>query len=128
MPTPPLSLIIPVLNEAATITTTLHGLAPLRRRGTEVIVVDGGSRDGTPELARPHCQEVIEASGGRARQMNRGAEAACGEILLFLHADTHLPDSADRHIRQALSRGRCWGGSTSAWRVIADCCRWWLEP
>ncbi len=109
MPSPPLSLIIPVLNEAATITTTLRGLAPLRQGGTEVIVVDGGSRDGTPELARPHCQEVIDAPGGRARQMNRGAEAACGKILLFLHADTHLPDSADHHIRQALSRERCWG-------------------
>ncbi len=109
MPTPPLSLIIPVLNEAATITTTLNRLEPLRQRGTEVIVIDGGSRDGTPELARPHCQKVIDAPSGRARQMNRGAEMASGRVLLFLHADTHLPDNADNHIGKALSRERCWG-------------------
>lgn len=109
MTAPMLSLIMPVLDEAASIEATLASLQPLTQRGMEVIVVDGGSRDATAALAAPLCTRVVEASRGRARQMNRGAAAASGERLLFLHADTRLPRGADRLIDEALSGRHCWG-------------------
>src|SRR5262245_25798240 len=68
-----ISIIIPTLNEAANIEATLAHLQPLRVRGHEVIVVDGGSRDGTLRLARPLADRVVTAARGRARQMNTGA-------------------------------------------------------
>jgi len=91
-----LSIIVPVLNEAAAIAAHLAALAPLRARGTEIIVVDGGSEDGTAGQARAHADRVLAAPRGRASQMNAGARAANGDVLLFLHADTRLPDGADR--------------------------------
>lgn len=109
MTAPMLSLIMPVLDEAANIETTLASLQPLIQRGMEVIVVDGGSRDATATLAAPLCTRVIEAPRGRACQMNRGAAAASGERLLFLHADTRLPRGAERLIEEALSGRHCWG-------------------
>ncbi|WP_253444796.1 TIGR04283 family arsenosugar biosynthesis glycosyltransferase [Halomonas sp. Y3] len=109
MPAHTLSLIIPVLDEATTIGATLASLEPLRARGVEVIVVDGGSRDGTAALAAPLCSRVVEASRGRGRQMNAGAAVAGGESLLFLHADTRLPAEADRMIEAALAGGHRWG-------------------
>lgn len=69
----------------------------------EVIVVDGGSHDGTVKIAQSLGVKVLSASNGRARQMNMGAKAATGDILLFLHADTLLPDRFDVMIRTALS-------------------------
>ncbi len=98
----PLSIIIPVLNEADNITTILTALAPIRTRGAEVIVVDGGSTDATVRLATPLADRVIQSERGRARQMNCGAQHASGEVLLFLHADTLLPPDADRLILQNL--------------------------
>lgn len=98
-----LSIVIPALNEAAGIVATLQALAPLRERGAEVIVVDGGSRDATAELARPLADRVIDGPRGRARQMNAGAAAASSSSLLFLHADTRLPDRADALIARALA-------------------------
>ncbi len=103
-----LSVVIPALNEAAGIVAALQALAPLRRRGHEVIVVDGGSADGTAQLAAGLCERVLEAPRGRARQMNAGARAASGEALLFLHADTRLPQRADELVLEAL-RGSSWG-------------------
>jgi len=105
-----LSIVMPVLNEAAEIETALAALAPYRRRGVEVIVVDGGSRDGTPNLARPRADRVVSGQRGRALQMNAGAAGAHGEILLFLHADTRLPEGADQLVLDGLARsGRVWG-------------------
>lgn len=105
-----LSIVIPVLNEAATIAASLDALAPLRARGAEIIVVDGGSVDDTASLARPHANFVIASARGRATQMNAGAAIARGDILLFLHADTRLPDGADRLVRDGLATsGRAWG-------------------
>src|SRR5437899_2600160 len=87
----------------------LAGLAPLRNRGHEVIVVDGGSSDNTRELART-ADRVISAPCGRSSQMNAGAAIARGEVLLFLHADTRLPQDADARILQGLAAsGRAWG-------------------
>src|SRR4051794_39970522 len=97
-----LSIIIPVLDEAAGIADALATLALYRARGAEVIVVDGGSRDGTPELARPYADRVLTARRGRATQMTAGAAVAKGEVLLFLHADTRLPGNADRLICDGL--------------------------
>ncbi len=105
-----LSIIIPVLNEAAGIETALAALAPFRARGVEVIVADGGSGDGTPERARPLADRVIAAPRGRSLQMNAGAAAAQGDVLLFLHADTRLPENADRLVLDGLARAaRSWG-------------------
>jgi len=103
-----LTVVVPALNEAAGIGRCLEGLAPLRARGHEVIVVDGGSADGTRALAAPLADRVLEAPRGRARQMNAGAAAAAGDALLFLHADTLLPEGADRLALEALA-ARAWG-------------------
>ena len=105
-----LSIIVPCLDESRGIADVLSALAPLRARGAEVIVVDGGSRDGTPERAGPFADAVISAPRGRASQMNAGAARARGEILLFLHADTWLPEAADTLIVEGLKRARRgWG-------------------
>jgi rSAM/selenodomain-associated transferase 2 len=105
-----LSIIIPVLDEAANIVAGLQTLGPLRARGAEVIVVDGGSTDATVALARPHAEFVITSARGRAPQMNAGAAIARGAVLLFLHADTRLPADADRLVLDGLVRSRrAWG-------------------
>ena len=107
---PSLSIVIPVLDEATTIVAALDALAPLRARGTEIIVVDGGSGDDTAALARPLADFVITSARGRAVQMNAGAALARGDVLLFLHADTRLPDDADRLVLEGLARSkRAWG-------------------
>ena len=104
-----LSIVLPVLNEAAGITATLRALSPLRARGHEVIVVDGGSADATLALAAAGADRVVQGPRGRARQMNAGAAIARGDVLLFLHADTVLPDAADAAIQQAVAAGARWG-------------------
>ena len=103
-----LSIIVPVLNEAAGIVRALEALQPLRSRGHEVIVVDGGSTDATQALAQPLADCVLVSPRGRAAQMNAGAASASGDAYLFLHADTRLPDRADTLIEEALSAHR-WG-------------------
>jgi rSAM/selenodomain-associated transferase 2 len=107
---PSLSIVIPVLDEAANIVAALQALAPLRERGAEVIVVDGGSHDETIALAIPLADRVIAIARGRATQMNAGATVAGGDVLLFLHADTRLPANADQLIVEGLARSyRAWG-------------------
>jgi len=103
-----LTIVLPVLNEAAIIARALKALKPLRDRGAEIIVVDGGSRDGTPQLAAPFASRVIAAPRGRGAPMNAGAALGTGDALLFLHADTTLPANAGRLIDAALAR-RAWG-------------------
>jgi rSAM/selenodomain-associated transferase 2 len=105
-----LSIIVPVLDEYASIEAALTALAPYRTRGCELIVVDGGSRDKTLALASPLADHVLTAPRGRAAQMNAGASVAHGDIFLFLHADTKLPANADALIRDGLAQsGRIWG-------------------
>lgn len=106
MPQPPLSIVMPVRDEAQRIAAALAALAPLRAAGAELIVVDGGSRDGTPALCQGRADAVLVAAAGRAMQMNAGARAASGAVLLFLHADTALPADAAALIAQA---GAPWG-------------------
>jgi len=103
-----LTIVVPVLDEAAIIVDALQALAPLRARGAEVIVVDGGSSDGTPRLAQRFAERVIVAPRGRGAPMNAGATLGTGDALLFLHADTALPENADRLIAEALGL-RAWG-------------------
>ena len=104
-----LSVVVPVLDEGATIRAHLAALAPLRARGVELIVVDGGSDDATIREAGEGADRVIAAPRGRASQMNTGARAAAGDVLLFLHADTHLPADADLGIARAIAGGHAWG-------------------
>ena len=105
---PRVSIIVPVLNEAPGIVAHLEALQAFRARDVEVIVADGGSCDGSAELARPLADRVVVAPSGRAAQMNAGAGAASGGALLFLHADTRLPPDADR-LAQAALEARPWG-------------------
>lgn len=95
-----ISVVIPTRNEAPSLGRTLE--AALRADGVEVIVADGGSRDDTREIASEAGAAVLTVPGGRAAQMNAGAEAACGSLLLFLHADTLLPDGYADLVRLAL--------------------------
>lgn len=105
-----LSVVVPTLNEADGVRATLVSLQPLRERGHEVILSDGGSTDDTVSVARPWVDEVVVGPAGRARQMNAGAAQARGEVLLFLHADTLVPPGADTFIAEGLRRsGRRWG-------------------
>ncbi|WP_300320839.1 TIGR04283 family arsenosugar biosynthesis glycosyltransferase [Accumulibacter sp.] len=106
---PRLSLVLPVLDEAATVARHLAALQALRARGAELLVVDGGSADGTADLARPAVDRLIDSPRGRAVQMNAGASASRGDVLLFLHADTMLPPAADELIHRAIAAGASWG-------------------
>lgn len=104
-----LSIVMPVLNEAAGLQATLQALQALRAGGHELIVVDGGSQDDSAALAAALADEVVHSPRGRARQMNAGAAQARHDTLLFLHADTRLPAAADAAVAQALQRGARWG-------------------
>jgi rSAM/selenodomain-associated transferase 2 len=103
-----LTIVIPALDEAPIITGALAALTPLRRRGAEIVVADSGSRDGTPALAAPFADRMVAAPRGRGVAMNAGAAAGSGDRLLFLHADTTLPENADLLIAAALQE-RPWG-------------------
>lgn len=122
-----ISIIVPMLNERHVLPQRLTELKKHRRCGCEVILVDGGSQDGSVELARESGFEVLSSPPGRARQMNAGARSARGDVLLFLHADTGLPAAAVMLIRRAFAdESRTWGffaiqieGRSPLLRVIA---------
>lgn len=121
-----LSCIVPVWQEAATIRGTLERLKLFRAAGHEVILVDGASEDGTAQVAEGHCDRVIQSGRGRAIQMNAGADVARGDILLFLHADTLLPQSALEALESFQASGKAWGrfnvrlsGTRPLFRVIS---------
>lgn len=105
-----ISVIIPALDEAHSIAATLDALARMEG-GAEVIVVDGGSADGTVEVARGRGARVVNSERGRGAQMHAGAREARGEVFWFLHADTLAPPDAGRHIAAALADSRVVGGN-----------------
>lgn len=106
---PEISIIIPVLDEAPRIVERLQSLQGLRTQGVELIVADGGSADGTAALAGPLADRVLAAPRGRATQMNAGAAASRGRVLLFLHADTMLPEAAPQTVLGVVDDGASWG-------------------
>lgn len=97
-----ISVIIPTLNESKRIRATLDHI--FAQNPFEVIVADGGSTDGTLEMVRDRCK-VVPGNRGRARQMNAGAASASGDVLLFVHADTLLPEHAFRNITRTIESG-----------------------
>jgi rSAM/selenodomain-associated transferase 2 len=119
------SVIVPTLNEERTIASTLRGL--LEQGAPEVIVVDGGSRDRTLALAEPFANRILTGEAGIARQLNRGAREATGEVLLFHFADLRLPEGGLGMIGRTLARPGVVGGAFSlgfdsprlAFRIIA---------
>ncbi len=125
-------MIVPVLNEAEGIGDFLSSLQYLRDQGAELIVVDGGSDDGTAALCGGLADKVIVAPPGRAAQMNLGARLARGRALCFLHADTRLPTClAVPALLDRLNSGSGWGfcpvrlsGSAPVFRVIERCMCW----
>lgn len=122
---PRVSLVVPVLNEAKGIRAALTALFTVRELH-EVIIVDGGSTDGTYELVSQNPQVVaIRADKGRATQMNAGANHASGDVLLFLHADVTLPADAVECVRRVLSRSDVVAGAFRTWTVAGDDPPWW---
>ena len=117
-----ISIIIPVLNEANTINAVLARI--LGASNVEVIVVDGGSQDETVALAQSVGVKVIAVTSGRASQMNAGAAVATGSILLFLHADTHLPPAFDTLVRQVLQNT---GAIAGAFELRIDAELWGIR-
>lgn len=97
-----LSIIMPVLDEGPALRPALQALAVWRQAGAELIVVDGGSQDDSLALAGPWADLVLSAPRGRASQMNAGAARASGAWLVFLHADTRLPEAALERLCQGL--------------------------
>ncbi len=126
------SIIIPVINDSKQLLEQLNSLQIYRQGGHQIVVVDGGSDDGVESVSKGLCDVFTVCERGRARQMNRGAELADGEVLLFLHADTRLPDNAIDCIVQVLqAEGSVWGrfdlrlsGRRIVFRVIAACVNW----
>lgn len=105
-----LSIVVPVRNEAKIIRGQLERLQSLRAAGHELIVVDGGSTDGTLQMAQGLADGYLSSEPGRSGQMNLGAAEATGDILLFLHADTELPAQAAEQVIAALAgQNRRWG-------------------
>ena len=121
-----LSIIIPTLNEAVALAALPSSLP-----AADIIVADGGSADATTQLATAYGWRVVAAPRGRGVQMNAGARAAKGAVLLFLHADTRLPDNAEGLIENALADATVCGGNFSL-RFDGDtraaACLTWLYP
>ncbi len=124
------SIIIPTLNEEKNILSCLSALQPLRNE-CEIIVVDGESIDNTQILASPLANKVITSAKNRSIQMNKGAGQATGDVLIFLHADTILPENSLRLIEQEISPTRQWGrfdirldGYSRMLKVIAWMMNW----
>lgn len=117
-----ISVVMPVLNEETTIASSLQALGALAPH--EIIVVDGGSNDRTVEICRQFAVKIFASKRGRGRQMNHGAAQASGDVLLFLHADTRLPDSAFDDIAKALSHADYLGGRFD---VELDGAHWMLK-
>ncbi|MEW6303904.1 MAG: TIGR04283 family arsenosugar biosynthesis glycosyltransferase [Verrucomicrobiota bacterium] len=112
-----ISVVMPVLNEAEALPDTLRQVKQLAHV-SEIIVVDGGSRDGTRDLAAEAGCRVLESPPGRGAQLRRGAEAATGDVILLLHADTWLPANADKAVLRCLGDPTVAGGGF--WKEFRD--------
>lgn len=126
-----LSIIVPVLNEATQLPELFAHLLPFQRAGCEIIFADGGSTDSSAMLAEVAGFTVVKSARGRARQMNAGAARANGKVLLFLHADTRLPEGAIQHITRSLAGAKSWGrfdvcitGKPFMLRVVGTLMNW----
>lgn len=126
-----ISVVIPCLNEAAICVRRLEALQPLREAGHELILVDGGSADDTLSLARPLVDLALISAPGRAVQMNRGAMAAAGDVLWFLHLDTRPSNGAAVQALQVAPEGSGWGrfdvrlsGGRPMFRIIERMMNW----
>ncbi len=124
------SIIIPTLNEEKSIQSCLLALQPLRN-DCEIIIADGDSIDNTQSLALPLADKVMTSAKGRAKQMNNGTSYATGDILIFLHADTYLPENALQLIQQKINTTSQWGrfdiqlsGNPFMLKVIAQMMSW----
>lgn len=105
-----ISIVVPCLNEGLILDSLIDSLQCYRKEGHELILVDGGSRDGTPDRLAALVDHLVLSDPGRARQMNTGAARAGGDILWFLHADSRPPDHAADIIISSLASGRHrWG-------------------
>lgn len=127
---PGLSIIVPLLNEIELLPELLAHLQLWQRQGCEVLLVDGGSSDGTAEVAAALGFSVLHSTRGRALQMNAGAAQAKAKVLLFLHADTRLPQDALAHIDSAITQ-HSWGrfnvqitGESLMLKVVAFFINW----
>lgn len=125
-----ISIVVPILNEAEQLSDLLGHLSTWSQMGAQVILVDGGSDDGSAEIARAAGFHIIQSLPGRARQMNAGAQTSTGDSLLFLHADTRLPDGAMTAIERAM-RSYQWGrfdvhivGRPFTLRLVAALMNW----
>lgn len=103
-----LSVVVPVLDDAAALDALLRQLQPMRGPDLEIVVADGGSGDGVDAVCAGRVDRVVVSPPGRAVQMNAGAAAARGNALWFVHADSRLPAGAVDALRRAL-RERAWG-------------------
>jgi len=127
----PVSIIIPTFNEGQSIKATLKTLQLFRLYGGEVIVADGGSTDNTREECSLLVDHWVDADKGRAKQMNAGAEVASRKVLLFLHADTVLPNNFIHLLRVYVESYAAWGrfdvrlsGDRKMYRVIEFMMNW----
>ena len=105
-----ISIVVPVLNDAPSLTLLLQDLQPWRENGHEVVVVDGGSTDGSLAVAYHRADQVLESQSGRAIQMNLGAKAATTDLFWFVHADSRLSPDMQEPLRMVQGRSdEAWG-------------------
>lgn len=126
-----IALIVPVLNEAESLTALIDQLSQLRQSVAKIVIVDGGSTDNTLEMLEDSDFKIVSAPKGRALQMNAGVLHSNADILVFLHADTKLPANAIKTIEKVISAGALWGrfdvcisGGHPMYRVIALMMNW----
>lgn len=124
------SIIVPTLNEEPGILNFLNALQPYREF-CEIIIADAHSTDNTKSISLPLVDQFISVPQGRGLQMNLGAKQASGEVMIFLHADTKLPEQALQNIQQGLDAGARWGrfdiqliGQSFLLKVVAQMMNW----